>query len=59
MWNQFIFWAIMGPKHLRRFILMWLVLIGFVFCAFVEGALDGSSNRLPPPRMPPRSLNPH
>jgi hypothetical protein len=56
MWNQLIFWAIMGPKHLRRFILISLLLMGIVFFAFVEDAFDGSSNRLPAPRMPPHPL---
>lgn len=36
MWKQFLFWTIAGPKHLRRFLLLWLVLMGLCFYAFVQ-----------------------
>jgi hypothetical protein len=52
MWNQLSFWALMGPKHLRRFVLILLVVMGVVFYAFVQDAFDGESSRPHPPRMP-------
>lgn len=43
MWKQMLFWAALGPKHLRGFLLLWLVLMGIVFYALVQDAFDGSS----------------
>jgi hypothetical protein len=52
MLQQFLFWALAGPKYVRRFVLLWLVLIGLVFYAFVNEAFDGSSAAMPSSRQP-------
>jgi hypothetical protein len=54
MWGQFLFWAVAGPKHLQRFVLLWLVLMVVFFYAFVHESFDGSSEaaRLPHPPTP-------
>jgi hypothetical protein len=48
MWRQLLFWAIAGPRYLQRFVLLWLVLMGIFFYAFVHDAFDGSPQRTPP-----------
>lgn len=55
MWQQFLFWALAGPKHLRRFLLLWLVLMGVVFYAFVHEGFDSSPDPAGPPRPPAAS----
>ena len=54
MWRQFIFWGMVGPKHLQRFVLLWLVVLGIVFYAFVHDSFDGkeAAGRLPHPPVP-------
>jgi hypothetical protein len=47
-----LFWAMLGPKYLQRFLLLWLALMGIVFYAFVHEAFDGSTQRTLPPRQP-------
>jgi hypothetical protein len=52
MLRQMLFWAVAGPKHLQRFLLLWLVLMGFFFYAFVHESFDGSAGRAIPPGSP-------
>jgi hypothetical protein len=52
MWRQLLFWTIVGPKHLRRFLLLWLALMGFFFYAFIHEGFDGSVQRALPPHRP-------
>ena len=52
MRKQLLFWAVVGPKHLQRFLLLWLVLMGLFFYAFVHEAFDGQAQQLLPPRPP-------
>jgi hypothetical protein len=48
MWKQLLFWGIAGPKHLRRFALLWFTLMAVFLYAFVHDAFD---------RTPPTSAN--
>ena len=59
MWRQMLFWAMLGPKYLQRFLLLWLVLMGIVFYVFVHEAFDGSTRHALPPRQPVRSAASH
>jgi hypothetical protein len=43
MWRQLLFWAIMGPKHFRGFVIVWLLTMAFFFYCFVHEAFDGSA----------------
>ena len=52
MWRQLLFWTIVGPKQFQRFLLLWLVLMGFFFYAFVHQAFDGSEQSAVPPHRP-------
>jgi hypothetical protein len=52
MWKHMLFWAMVGPKHLQRFLLLWLVIMGLTFYAFVHDAFDGSAGRAIPPGPP-------
>jgi hypothetical protein len=52
MWRQLLFWAMVGPRHFQRFLLLWLVLIGFFFYAFVHEAFEGVTQRTLRPRPP-------
>lgn len=52
MWRQLLFWAMVGPKHFQRFLLLWLVLMGFFFYAFIHEAFDRSAQRALAPRPP-------
>jgi hypothetical protein len=40
MWMQLLFWAIMGPKHFRGFVIVWLLAMAFFFLCFVHEAFD-------------------
>jgi hypothetical protein len=55
MWMQMLFWAMVGPKYLQRFLLLWLLLIGIIFYAFVHETFDGSTQRPLPSHQPVRS----
>jgi hypothetical protein len=52
MWRQILFWAVAGPKHLQRFLLVWVLLLGLFFYAFVHDAFDGPRHRTSPPPPP-------
>jgi len=41
MWRQLLFWAIMGPRHFRRFVVLWLLAMAFFFYCFVHEAFEG------------------
>lgn len=43
MWRQLLFWALMGPKHLGGFMIVWLLAMAFFFYCFVHEAFDGSA----------------
>lgn len=55
MWRQFLFWAMAGPKYFQRFALLWLILMGVFFYAFLNEATDRSPNLPQPPRSPAAS----
>jgi len=58
MLRQMLFWALAGPKHLQRFLLLWLILMGLFFYAFVHEAFDGSPGRAIPAGPPaPSAVN--
>ena len=52
MLRQMLFWALAGPKHLQRFLLLWLILMGLFLYAFVHEAFDGSEGRAIRPAPP-------
>jgi hypothetical protein len=43
MWRQLLFWAILGPRYLRGFMIVWLLGMAFFFYCFVHEAFDGSA----------------
>jgi hypothetical protein len=45
MWKQMLFWALMGPKHLQRFLLLWLVVMGFILYGLLQEASDVRAQR--------------
>jgi hypothetical protein len=52
MWRQMLFWAMMGPKHLQRFLLLWLAVIGLFLYGLLQEASDGRAQRGLPPDPP-------
>jgi hypothetical protein len=58
MLRQLLFWAMVGPKHVRRFLLLWLVLMGVFVYAFVHESVDSSTKQALPISTPaPRVSN--